>query len=99
MTVQEREELIRAIFEDELMPLARAKGHDYSGQGDSLSNLKDFGVLGVCVRIGDKYHRLKNFLLSGGTLKVKDETIEDTIKDLIIYGFLALILKRQCSIK
>lgn len=92
MTQQEREEAVLKIINEELIPILRAKGHDYSGT-DMLGNLRDFGWQGVIVRIGDKYHRLKNFCKQG-ELKVKDETIEDTLKDLINYGFLALLLKR-----
>jgi len=93
MTIQEREEAIKAIFEEELIPLLRTKGHDYSGNEDSLSNIRDFGIPGLIVRIGDKYHRLKNFCFSGQLL-VKDENVEDTLKDVINYSFLALILRR-----
>jgi hypothetical protein len=93
ITVEEREKMIRDIVETELIPLVRGKGHDYAGQGDSLSNLRDFGWRGVAVRIGDKYHRLKNFA-SVGELKVKDENIEDTLIDMIAYSFFCLIMKR-----
>jgi hypothetical protein len=84
---------IREIFENELIPLLEKKSHDYSGE-DMLSNLRDFGWKGVVVRLGDKYHRLKNFCKTGKYM-VKDETVEDTLKDLINYGFLCLILKRE----
>lgn len=94
MTVQEREEFIRSIFEEELIPLLRAKGHDYSGNEDCMSNLRDFGWKGIVVRIGDKYHRLKNFCHKN-ELQVKDESVEDTLRDMINYGFLALILFRS----
>lgn len=94
MTNSEREQIIREIFENELMPLLQAKGHDYAGEGDSFGNLADFGWKGIVVRISDKYHRLKNFCLSGA-LSIKDESIEDTFKDMINYGLLALVLKRH----
>lgn len=94
MNIVEREQAIRDIFENELIPILRAKGHDYAGDGDTFGNLRDFGWKGIIVRLGDKYHRLKNFCLSGH-LKIKDENIEDTLKDLINYGFLTLVLKRN----
>lgn len=94
MTNAEREQAIRDIFENELMPLLQAKGHDYAGDGDSFGNLADFGWKGIVVRISDKYHRLKNFCKSE-TLSVSDETIEDTLKDMINYGLLAIVLKRH----
>lgn len=94
ITVTERENLIRDVFETELLPMLRAKGHDYSGNANSFGNLSDFGWQGVVVRLGDKYHRLKNFA-KAGELKVKDESIEDTLKDMINYAFFCLIMRRQ----
>jgi hypothetical protein len=92
MTSEEREKMVLEIIQNELLPVLRAKGHDYSGK-DVLSNFRDFGLLGIVVRIGDKYHRLKNIMLQGRRM-VEDETIEDTLKDLINYGLIALIYKR-----
>lgn len=94
MTAEERATLMREIFEKELVPITIKKGHDYAGNQDCLSNLNDFGWKGVVVRISDKYHRLKNFTLSD-QLMVKDENIEDTIKDMINYLFFAMIMKRR----
>jgi hypothetical protein len=92
VTIEELEKMFRDIFETELIPLMRAKSHDYAGE-NSLSNLSDFGWQGAVVRIGDKYHRLKNFA-KAGALKVKDETIEETIRDTINHTFVCLIMKR-----
>lgn len=94
MTLSERAALMEEILNSELLPVQQAKGHDYAGEDDCMSNLKDFGWQGVVVRMGDKYHRLKNFVLQE-ELKVSDETIEDTLKDLLNYTFFALILKRR----
>lgn len=90
MTSEERNERIKKMFEDDLALLLR-KGHDYSGERDCMANLRDFGFLGSVVRIGDKYHRLKNFCDSG-VLRVSDESVLDTLRDLRNYGFLAQIL-------
>ena len=94
MDIAERERLIRNIFDEELIPLLRSKGHDYAGERDCLSNLRDFGWRGIIVRIGDKYHRLKNFV-HDGNLSVKDESLEDTLKDMINYAFFCLIMRRE----
>ena len=77
-----------------LAGIRRAKGHDYSGTGDTLDNLREFGTLGVVVRIGDKFKRLKHFWLQG-TLEVADEKIDDTIDDLINYALYLKIMRRQ----
>ena len=89
MTVKERDELIKKIF-DKCRVILLKKGHDYSGEEDCLSNLRDFGFLGVVVRLGDKYNRLKNFVKQR-TLQVKDESVVDTLLDTINYAFLAII--------
>jgi hypothetical protein len=77
-----------------LAELRRAKGHDYSGTEDTLDNLREFGALGVLVRIGDKFKRLKHFYRQG-ILAVTDEKIEDTINDLINYALYLKILYEQ----
>jgi len=69
--------------------------HDYSGTKDTLDNLRAFGWKGVVVRLGDKFHRLKHSILSGEDLRVKDESLEDTLQDFINYALFALILYRQ----
>ncbi len=78
----------------ELAELRAKKGHDYSGTEDTLDNLREFGSFGVLVRIGDKFKRLKHFY-EQGELHVKDESIEDTMKDLVNYVNYLLIMYRQ----
>lgn len=87
-----RNMLIREILENELLPLLTAKGNDYSGN-DVFSNFYDFGLAGIIARLGDKYHRIKNLILNGSA-GVQKETIEDTLIDLINYGFIALLFYR-----
>jgi len=78
------------MFEEDAMLLAN-KGHDYAGDKDCMDNLKEFGFFGAIVRIGDKFKRLKNFCLNQ-KLKVQDESVIDTLRDLRSYGYLAQIL-------
>lgn len=96
MTTQERLQAMRAIMDEEIIPLTEAKAHDYSGNEDTFSNLRDFGWNGVVVRIGDKYHRLKNFTKQQKCM-VANETVEDTLIDLINYGMIALMMFRDES--
>lgn len=98
MTCKERSELMRKILEEEIIPLGLAKGYDYSGENDCFSNLRDFGWKGIVVRMGDKYHRTKNFI-KNNQLKVESEKIEDTLLDLINYSFFALIMLRMEKVK
>lgn len=57
------------------------KNHDY---GDSFGeSYKDFGDISALVRITDKMNRLKTLIRTDN--KVKDESIDDTIKDMANY--------------
>ena len=87
---QDIEEIIQ-----ELSEVRAQKGHDYSGEEDTFANLRAFGWQGVIVRLGDKFHRLMNFMKSGGDLRVQDEKIEDTMQDFVNYALFMLILYRQ----
>jgi len=81
---------------EELKDLHNRKAHDYAGE-DKLANFKLSRMAGVkpwvgcIIRMGDKYSRLCQFAKSK-ELKVEDETVEDTLKDLATYSLLALQL-------
>lgn len=92
-TIENLEKDISVIME-ELMVVRKAKGHDYSGTVDTLDNLREFGWKGVLVRIADKFKRLKHFSLQQ-VLEVKDESVEDSMQDLINYALFLLIMYRQ----
>lgn len=76
------------------------KGHDYSGTEDSYANLRSSSALGispwrgVLLRMSDKFSRLCNFSCQG-ILKVKDESVEDTLLDLANYSLLCLVLFKE----
>jgi len=92
-TIEQMEVDIHRIIEG-LSQMRRDKGHDYSGTEDTLDNLREFGSFGVLVRIGDKFKRLKHFYKQG-VLNVKDESIIDTMNDLINYSLYLKILYEQ----
>jgi hypothetical protein len=85
---------------DELKEIHSSKNHDYAGDDDPFKNFKiskNMGIepwKGCLIRISDKFSRLCNFAKKG-ELKVKDENIEDTLKDLSIYALICLILYRE----
>lgn len=79
---------------DRLRQMRADKGHDYSGAADTLDNLREFGSLGILVRIGDKFKRLKHFY-SQKTLRTADEKIIDTMDDLINYSLYLRIMHEQ----
>jgi hypothetical protein len=74
------------------MDLLVKKGHDYAGNEDCLGNLKRFGSYGIVVRLSDKFSRLEQYA-KAGDLKVSEETIIDTLRDIRNYCFLMQIFE------
>lgn len=66
------------------------KRHDYG-----TLNVTSLGVKGVFVRLWDKLWRLKNLLWEGTENAVKDETIDDTVRDLANYAFIMHRVKKR----
>ena len=85
---------------DEIKEIHSNKNHDYSGEGDPFRNFKlseNMGVpswKGCLIRISDKFSRLCSFA-NKEEYKVKDENIEDTLKDLAVYALICIILYRE----
>lgn len=85
---------------DELKEIHSNKNHDYAGKSDPFKNFRLSELIGIpawkgcLIRISDKFARLCNFAKSG-ELKVKDESVEDTFKDMAIYSIIGLILYRE----
>ena len=69
------------------------KNNDYAGNTDPLANFRTFGWKGVVVRLSDKMSRLVTFY-NKPELSVKDESIEDTLQDLINYAAICLVMYR-----
>ena len=76
------------ILHQEKVTISEKKNHDY---GDNISEL---GLKGLFVRIHDKTKRLEALLWNDNENLVKDETIEDTLKDLSNYCDIAILLRR-----
>jgi len=67
---------------DESFNLGVSKNNDYGSE-----NILKFGIIGIIVRLGDKIARYKNLTTNKNTQqKVKDETIKDTLMDIINYA-------------
>ena len=95
MNVHERAEKMKEILNTELIPLSMVKGRAYGEDDDAMANLRDFGSLGIVVRMTDKMARIKNFYQNPSPYPNEDvESIEDDIKDLINYAFYLLIYRR-----
>lgn len=101
MTSEEFFEFVEELQKSQV-ELMRAKNADYTAGAGPFSNFEgtsDFGVdplVGLMIRMGDKFQRLKSFAKSG-ELKVKGEGVEDAFKDLIGYSYLALGMLAEVS--
>ncbi|WP_051585995.1 nucleotide modification associated domain-containing protein [Caldanaerobius polysaccharolyticus] len=71
----------------ELKELLIAKQHDYGP-----NNILEFGEFGVLVRLNDKVSRLKHLIMD--KLTPKNESIEDTWKDIANYAIIGIMLRR-----
>ena len=97
MEVKATQKDVINILEDTLNSLRDTldkKGKDYSGEEDTFKNFKISAMMlslpvhtVILSRMGDKFSRLTTILNSGGN-NVEDETVEDTINDLIGYAIL-----------
>ena len=73
---------------EKLNKLYEAKNADY---GDSFGkSYREYGLAMSCIRLEDKLNRLKSLNFSR-SIKVKDESIEDTLMDLANYAIMTLI--------
>lgn len=71
-----------------LADLYEKKNHDY---GDSFGKtFQSLGIISAITRISDKYNRIVS-LATTKEQKVKDEAIEDTLKDMASYCIMTLI--------
>ena len=87
----------------EALELMKRKNADYAGGGsDPFANFRRAEALGICsteqaflVRMTDKMSRLSSFAAKG-KLDVEDESVYDTLIDLINYSvLLAAYLKQK----
>jgi len=91
----QQKEFLRAVQEEfgKCLELMKKKNSDYSRVEDALENFRDFGVLGLAVRLNDKTKRLKNIILNG-KITVQDESVEDIFQDLVNFGLIGLVIRR-----
>ena len=75
------------IFE-EAVELAEMKSNDYGG---TIDNIKLTGIGGIVVRLIDKAARIHS-LTHGTEQKVKTESIQDTLIDVVNYAAFSILL-------
>ena len=73
----------------EVYDLFCKKNEDYGP-----SSIAALGPQGVVIRLFDKYSRIKTLLFSQKEESVLDESLEDSVMDLIDYGVILLLLLR-----
>ena len=96
--IQQSEKFYKLL--DEMKQIHDRKRHDYAKKDDVLSNFRTSELAGipawqgVAIRIGDKFSRLMSFVKKG-KLKVKDESLKDTLIDLANYALICTILYEE----
>lgn len=77
--------------------LMKCKNHDYADTSDPFLNFRMCEqaqlcstLIGMLVRLGDKVSRFENLSIKKKEQKVKDESIEDTLLDIINYCVLII---------
>lgn len=87
----------------EALELSARKNHDYAGKGGEqpFANFERCEAMGICttgqgflVRMTDKLSRLASFE-QAGEFKVKDESVKDTVLDVINYAVLYYAQKQS----
>ncbi len=89
-----------------MIAISKAKNADYTGVGVSpFANFERVEQLGICsteqgflTRMSDKLSRIASYCAKG-ELQVKDEGVEDTLKDLANYSILMLGYLKQKKIR
>lgn len=87
-----RFEKMRKVVND-IVYLIEKKNNDYGNS--ATQTYEEYGDVAFFVRISDKINRLKSLTINNKTQEVQDESIEDTIKDIIGYCLLYLEWKNS----
>ena len=76
----------------QLTELRAKKNHDY---GDAfLKTYNQYGNKALFFDLLRKFQRLENILVNDKTIKVSDETLEDTLGDIAVMAMNGMIWKR-----
>lgn len=91
---------IREIYDD-CVSIVERKNNDYAADHDPFKNFRFSELAGVSVekaiivRMLDKMSRISNLIENGKEIKVKDESVEDTLKDLANYSAILISYLRD----
>lgn len=99
-----RDEFLQAMGEncDEALTIVQAKNQDYADGEDPFQNFRmveDAGLCsleqGIAVRMSDKLQRVFNLLPEGVEAAVNDESLDDTLLDLMNYANILLTYRKM----
>lgn len=85
------------VFVQKMCEIHSTKNQDYGG-GNPLGNFMECAeidvppVIGIMVRLGDKWSRIKSLIKQGGEGQVKDESLIDTLMDMANYSILMAVM-------
>lgn len=83
---------------NELFDLCDRKSKDYSDdmiEAGQVDNISALGIPGLYVRMSDKMARLHKMMWLNKTNEVKEEGLEDALKDLANYCIISLMVLRN----
>jgi NTP pyrophosphatase (non-canonical NTP hydrolase) len=72
----------------EIADLVERKNRDYGNSFDKT--LEEYGNVAYLLRVEDKISRLKSLTWGNNPQRVSDESIEDTLKDIVGYTLLMI---------
>ena len=87
-------EIVMNEIKDLLIQKNRAYGSSFRSSGALAEACGATPMMGLFVRLEDKMKRITN-LLQNPNISIGDESVEQTILDLVGYWVLALILVRE----
>ena len=82
----------KAIAEECVRLYAR-KNHDYGNSFDETMN--EWGPVAGLIRLSDKFKRLKELHKNHNNALVKDESMTDTLMDIVCYSIMILANQRR----
>ena len=99
-----RDDFLQALGEncDNALKIVQKKNQDYADGEDPFQNFRmveDAGLCsleqGIAVRMSDKLQRVFNLLPEGEDAAVDDESLDDTLLDLINYANILLVYRQK----
>jgi Nucleotide modification associated domain 1 len=91
-----RDELFEKVLDEigtDVIDTVKRKNRDYGNSFENIFN--KYGMTSLLIRFADKTERLDSLVLKGNEQHVKDESIEDTLKDICGYALLALTVMQK----